>query len=87
MRTERTFILSVYERGSDLSIDRLLVSQSFDSLLVIGKADPVTCDKHVEAYSKIANGHKVVINNCGHTPHAECPDVYCYKMMELFTFK
>ncbi|GIN10909.1 hypothetical protein J26TS2_07760 [Shouchella clausii] len=73
------------------SIVSLFPSLSIPSLLVIGKADPVTCDKHVEAYSQIANGHKVVINNCGHTPHAECPDVYCYKMngafYVYFTFK
>ncbi|KKI85280.1 alpha/beta hydrolase [Shouchella clausii] len=65
------------------SIVSLLPSLSVPSLLVIGDADPVTCDKHVEAYNQMANGHKVVIKNCGHTPHAEYPDVY-YRIVSAF---
>ncbi|MFF2014714.1 alpha/beta fold hydrolase [Paenibacillus sp. NPDC058177] len=58
------------------SIVPLLSTLSVPSMLILGEADPVTCDSHIQAYDQISNGNKIMVENCGHTPHAERPDLY-----------
>jgi len=41
-------------------------------LLLLGKYDPVTCQKQIDAFKKNARYRKIFIfNNSGHTPHYE----------------
>jgi proline iminopeptidase len=45
--------------------------------LLVGKHDPVTCNIHIETFSKdVQNGEIILFENSGHTPHYEEPDKF-----------
>ncbi|WP_342773980.1 alpha/beta hydrolase [Paenibacillus oralis] len=54
----------------------LLSRLSVPSLLILGKHDPVTCERHIRAYKDAAQGETIVMKGCGHTPHKEQPALY-----------
>lgn len=50
----------------------LIKSIQSPMLLLLGKYDPVTCQKQIEAFVKDAkNGKVFTFQNSGHTPHYE----------------
>ncbi len=53
-------------------------------LLIIGKHDVVTCEKHIEVFQRdTQNGKVIVFEECGHTPHYEAANQFAETVIDF----
>ncbi|PEI43487.1 alpha/beta fold hydrolase [Bacillus pseudomycoides] len=53
-------------------------------LLIIGKHDVVTCEKHIEVFQRdTQNGKVIVFEECGHTPHYEAAERFAETVIDF----
>lgn len=66
------------------SVLPLLGNFKHPSLLIQGKYDPVTCEKHVMEFQKtVQHGHIITLEHSGHFPHKEEPDKFMKALVQF----